>query len=116
SLSTALTCLLTAYKEDFYEPPHYSTLSYLLEHVPDQDFKKQCQNLLHRFLKEGADIFHSDSNISTSTNDVDNNNNSRTSYTDELLYNQKGFGTSAQRNFLDMSSVKIAEQLTIVDA
>ncbi|CAF0925830.1 unnamed protein product [Adineta steineri] len=116
SLSTALTCLLTAYKEDFYEPPHYSTLNYLLEHVPDQDFKKQCQNLLHRFLKEGADIFHSDSNIRTSINDVDNNNNSRTSYTDELLYNQKGFGTSAQRNFLDMSSVKIAEQLTIVDA
>jgi hypothetical protein len=57
----ALSCLLTAYKEDFYEPPTYITLDYLLKNVIDPDLQKQCRNLLDRFLNEGENIFESDS-------------------------------------------------------
>jgi hypothetical protein len=54
--------------------------------------------------------------IFTLNHDVDSNNNSKNFYVDEDLYDQKMVHTDAQRNFLDMSYVKIAEQLTIIDA
>ena len=57
----AITCLITAYKEDFYEPPCYAILHYLLENVNNRDIQNQCQNLLDRFLNEGENIFESDS-------------------------------------------------------
>lgn len=61
SLSTALICLLTAYKEDFYDPPDYIILNYLLKHSPDRDLKNQCRSLLNRFVNEGENIFKIDS-------------------------------------------------------
>jgi len=61
SLSVALTCLLTAYKEDFYEPPIYKTLNDLKKNLIDPDLQNQCQNLLDRFINEGENIFESDS-------------------------------------------------------
>ncbi len=54
--------------------------------------------------------------IFTLNHDVDSNNNSKNLYADEDLYDQRVVYTDAQRNFLDMSCVKIAEQLTIIDA
>jgi hypothetical protein len=52
----ALICLLTAYKEDFYEPPTYTTLNYLLKHAIDRDLQNQCRSLLNRFINEGENI------------------------------------------------------------
>ncbi|UJR21204.1 hypothetical protein I4U23_024301 [Adineta vaga] len=125
SLSMSLICLLTTYKEDFYEPPSFTTLSYLRENIPvdNNDLENQCQNLFRRFLREGKDALQSDSDILLRTNDVDNNNNnnnnnnkSKFSYTDESLYNPRSVDSDARKNFLDMSNIRIAEQLTIVDA
>ncbi|CAF3612296.1 unnamed protein product [Rotaria sordida] len=114
SLSIALICLLTAYKEDFYEPPYYTTLNYLFKQTIDIDVQNQCQSLLDRFLNE-ENIPRLDSNIFTFTQDIDNNNNSKNLHSDDI-YNQKGFDWNTPRNFLEMSHVVIAEQLTIFDA
>ncbi|CAF4539058.1 unnamed protein product [Rotaria sp. Silwood1] len=116
SLATALICLLTAYKEDFYEPPYYTTLSHLLKQTTDIDVQNQCQSLLDRFINEEY-ISRLDSNIYTCTQDINNNNNNNSKYlhTDDI-YNQKGFDYNTPRNFLEMSHVVIAEQLTIFDA
>jgi hypothetical protein len=56
----ALSCLITAYKEDFYEPPSYKTLNHLLKHVIDYDLQNQCQSLLCRFLNEEENGIKSD--------------------------------------------------------
>jgi hypothetical protein len=56
-----MICLLTAYKEDFYEPPSYAILHYLMKHADDQDLRNQCQNLLHRFLNEDENSWKSNS-------------------------------------------------------
>lgn len=66
SLSMALTCLLTAYKEDFYEPPNYTLLHHLLRHVPrgDDALEHQCQSLLNRFLRDGKNVLQTDSGSS----------------------------------------------------
>jgi hypothetical protein len=61
NLSTALICLITAYKEDFYEPPLYTTLHYLYKHALDRDVQNQCRSLLNRFINEGEDIFKAES-------------------------------------------------------
>ncbi|CAF4663001.1 unnamed protein product, partial [Rotaria sp. Silwood2] len=121
SLSTALICLLTAYKEDFYEPPYYTTLNHLLKQTIDIDVQNQCLSLLDRFLNE-ENISQLDSNIFTLTQDINNNNNNNNNnnYLKHLhgddLYNQKGFDCNTPRNFLEMSNVVVAEQLTIFDA
>lgn len=139
SLTTALICLLTTYKEDFYDPPDFTILNYLLRNVPDNNdqLENQCQNLLHRFRREGKDALRSESgneilfyekfslefvslDLFSSSHDVDKNNNhdhqSKSVFTDDDLYSQRNVDSDARKNFLDMSSIRIAEQLTIVDA
>ena len=98
----AIACLLNAYKEDFCEPPRYSTLHYLIKHIPDKDLQKQGQTLLEQLGKDEENM----------KSDVDNNNNSKKNY----LCNQQGFDYLTPWNLLEMSSTTIAEQLTIVDA
>jgi hypothetical protein len=105
SLRMAITCLLSAYKEDFNDPPQYSTLNHLINHIPDKDLQKQGQNLLEELKRK-------EENISP---DTDNNNNQHHSK-DGFLYNQKGFDYLTPWNILDIPSTTIAEQLTIVDA
>jgi hypothetical protein len=108
SLSNALIILLNTYKEDFYEPPSYSTLHYLLKHTIDRDIQNQCRSLLNRFINEGENIFKSDT-PNSSISEVDSNNNSKNFHTDEFNYD-------TQMNILDLSHVILAEQLTIIDA
>ncbi len=107
SLSNALIVLLNTYKEDFYEPPIYSTLHYLLKHTIDRDIQNQCRSLLNRFINEGENIFKLDNPNSLS--EVDSNNNSKYFHTDEFNYH-------TQMNISDLSHVILAEQLTIIDA
>ncbi|CAF2104643.1 unnamed protein product [Rotaria magnacalcarata] len=114
SLSMALIYLLTAYKEDFNEPPYYTTLNYLLQQITDRDVHNQCQSLLNQFLKE-ENTSKSTPTMFTLTHDIDNNNNSKNLLTDNV-YNKKGLEYSIPKNLLEMSHVMIAEQLTIVDA
>ncbi|CAF3309725.1 unnamed protein product [Rotaria socialis] len=114
SLSMALICLLTAYKEDFNEPPYYTILNHLLQQITDRDVHNQCQSLLNRFLTE-ENTSKSTPTMFTLTHDIDNNNNSKNLFTDNI-YNQKGLEHSIPKNLLEMSHVMIAEQLTIVDA
>jgi hypothetical protein len=97
-----ITCLLNAYKEDFHEPPRYSTLNHLIKHIPDRDLQKQGQILLEQLRKDEENM----------TTNVDNNNNLK----NDVLYNQKGFDYITPWNILDMPSTIVAEQLTIVDA
>ncbi len=106
SLSTALICLLTAYKEDFYEPPTYTTLNYLLKHSIDRDLQNHCRSLLNRFINEGENI-----DISTGISEVDNNNNnnSKNLHTNEFDYD-------TQMHILELSHIIVAEQLTLIDA
>lgn len=102
----ALICLLTAYKEDFYDPPDYTTLNYLLKNSNDRDLQKQCRSLLNRFLNEGENIFKIDSiNLGLSEVDSNNNNSSRNE-----------FGYETHIDIHDLSYGIIAEQLTIIDA
>jgi hypothetical protein len=101
----AIACLLTAYKEDFSDPPCYLTLNYLIKHIPDRDLQKQGQLLLE-------ELKINEENIKL---DIDNNNNNNHSKNDDV-YNQKGFDYITPWNLLEMSSTTIAEQLTIVDA
>lgn len=135
SLSTALVCLLTAYKEDFYDPPHYATLNHLLQQTIDTDVKYQCQSLLNRFLNEENNqklsttnlfqiVFHFPyRNLSFIPLDTyglkpdinNNNNNSKALLTDDI-YHEKDFDYNTERSLLEMSHVMIAEQLTIIDA
>ncbi|CAF1558196.1 unnamed protein product [Rotaria magnacalcarata] len=105
SLRTAMTYFLNSYKEDFCEPPYYSTLNYLIKHIPERDLLKQCQILLDELKKNEENI---QSNI------VDNNNNDKLNGT--CIYDEKGFNYIKPWNILEMSSTMIAEQLTIVDA
>lgn len=98
----AITCLLTSYKEDFYEPPRYSTLNHFIRHIPDKELQKQGHTLLEQ-------LKHDEENIKS---DVDNNNNSKKN----CLYNEQGFDYLLPWNLLDIPSATIAEQLTIVDA
>ncbi|CAF1240781.1 unnamed protein product [Adineta ricciae] len=122
SLSAALICLLTTYKEDFYDPPDFTILNYLLQNIPDNNdqLENQCQNLLYQFQREGKNALRSESDLLSLSHNVDNNNNhdhqSKLVFTDEYLYNQRNVDSDARKNFLDMSSIRIAEQLTIVDA
>jgi len=97
-----ISCLLNGYKEDFCEPPRYSTLYHFIRHIPDKDLQKQGQTLLEQLKKDEENM----------KSDVDNNNNSKKNY----LYNEKGFDYLTPWNLLEMSSTTIAEQLTIVDA
>lgn len=97
--------LLHNYKEEFSEPPRYSTLSYLIKNMPDRDVQKEGQSLLEELKKE-------EENTQSNTDKNNNNNKSRNSY----LYNEKGFDYVKPWNILDMPSTMIAEQLTIVDA
>lgn len=53
NLSSALIFLLNTYKEDFYEPPIYSTLNYLMKSTTDRDVLNQCRSLYKRFVNEG---------------------------------------------------------------
>lgn len=99
----AIICLLTAYKEDFIEPPYYTTLNYLITNLPDRDIQKQGENLLE-------DLKNDEENNSC---DINNNPNQMKN---DSIYNQKGFDYITPWNFLDMPSTTIAEQLTIVDA
>ncbi len=103
SLRVAITCLLNTYKEDFNDPPDYSTLNHFINHIPDKDLQKQGQNLLEELENKEENI----------PSDTDNNNNHSK---DGSVYNQKGFDYLTPWNILDMSSTIIAEQLTIVDA
>jgi hypothetical protein len=104
----AITCLLNAYKEDFSDPPYYSTLNHLIKHIPDRDLQNQGQTLLEEFKKNEENIqFDLDNN-----NNNSNNNNSKNDY----VYNRKGFDYLTPWNLLDISSTIVAEQLTIVDA
>jgi len=99
----SIACLLNAYKEDFFDPPCYTTLNYLIKNIPDRDLQKQGQLLLEEFKINEENI----------KLDIDNNNNhSKNDY----VYNQKGFDYITPWNLLDISSATIAEQLTIVDA
>jgi hypothetical protein len=107
SLSNALICLLHSYKEDFYEPPAYPTLRYLLKHTIDREVQNECRGLLNRLINEGESIFKSDNPNSIS--EVDSNNNSRHLSPDEFSYD-------THMNISDLSHVIIAEQLTIIDA
>ncbi|CAF1169569.1 unnamed protein product [Adineta ricciae] len=122
SLSAALICLLTTYKEDFYDPPNFTILNYLLQNVPDNNdqIENQCQNLLYQFQREGKNALRSESDLFSLSHNVDNNNNhdhqSKLVFTDEYLYSQRNVDSDARKNFLDMSNIRIAEQLTIVDA
>jgi hypothetical protein len=100
SLRMAITCLLNAYKQDFYDPPRYSTLNHFLKHIHDTDLQKQGKILLEQLKKDEESL------------PIDVNNNSKNDY----LYHQKGFDYLTPWNILDMSSAMIAEQLTIVDA
>ena len=107
SLRTAVNCLLTAYTEDFRDPPHYSTLHHLLRHFPDRDSKKQCHVLLEQFQ---YDEENNPSNVD------DNNNYRHQNSSSHSLANQRGLDYVTPCNILEMSSTMIAEQLTIVDA
>lgn len=64
NLANALIFLLNNYKEDFYEPPAYPTLNYLLKYAIDRDVQNQCRSLLKRFLTEGENTFKIDSSKS----------------------------------------------------
>ena len=107
SFSNALIVLLNTYKEDFYEPPTYPTLNYLLRHTIDRDVQNQCRSLLNRCINEGENIFKSDEPNSIS--EVDSNNNSKHFHPDQFHFHP-------QMNITDLSHVVLAEQLTIVDA
>ena len=48
----AFICLLTIYKDDFYDPPHHPTLCYLRKNSTDPTIRRQCRRLLDRFLYE----------------------------------------------------------------
>lgn len=61
NLANALIFLLNTYKEDFYEPPIYPTLNYLMKFTTDRDVQNQCRSLFNRFVNEGesSNSFHS---------------------------------------------------------
>lgn len=103
SLRLVIRCLLNSYKEDFHEPPRYSTLTYLMKQIPDRELQHQCQKLLEQFKdEEDADA-----------SNVDKNNNFSLG---DHLYSQRGFDYVSPWSLLDMPSAVVAEQLTIVDA
>ena len=95
-----MSCLLNTYKEDFNEPPRYTTLTYLVKRIPDRELQSQCQNLLAQFQRD-------EDQLQSSTDR--NNNTSNSDY-------QQGVDYIAPWNLLAMSSTMVAEQLTIVDA
>ncbi|CAF0923918.1 unnamed protein product [Adineta ricciae] len=105
SLRAAIICLLNTYKEDFVEPPYYSTLNHLMSQLPDEDVRIHSHTLLEQ-LKNEEDH---------QTSDIDNNNNNNNSKKNYLSY-QKGFDYLIPWNLLEISSTIIAEQLTLVDA
>ena len=107
SLRTAINCLLSTYKEDFNEPPRYSTLHHFIKYVPEKDLQKQGQILLEEFkqLEEKQETNRSDSSIKSNEHSKILSN-----------YNRKGFDYITPWNILEMPSTTIAEQLTIVDA
>lgn len=106
NLRVAIVCLLTAYKEDFNEPPQYSTLHHFIKHVPEKDLQKQGQKLLEELKQlEEKETNRSDSSIKS--NGYSKN---------QLTHNQKSFDYMTPWNILEMPSTTIAEQLTIVDA
>ena len=107
SLRTAVSCLLSAYTEDFRDPPHYSTLHHLLRHFPDRESQKQCNVLLEQFQ---YDEENNPSNLD------DNNNYRHQNSSSHYLAHQRGLDYITPCNILEMSSTMIAEQLTIVDA
>lgn len=113
SLSSALACFLTSYKEDFYDPPSYSILVYIQKHSSDRDIQNQSRSLMNRFLHEGDTILRNDFEFVV----VDDNNNhhhhhqSKLPSTDMFI-----FDYHHQMNFYDLSEVILAEQLTIIDA
>lgn len=104
SLRIAVACLLNVYKEDFNDPPRYSILNHLKMNFPDEEVQKHTDNLLEEFhqLEENPPLDSADNNESKSK--------------DDALYNQQGFDYVTPWNILDMPSITIAEQLTIVDA
>lgn len=53
SLRAALTYFLATYQEDFYQPPDYKILRYLLEHIDEFEFKHQCQHQIDQFRRNG---------------------------------------------------------------
>lgn len=104
SLRIAVACLLSAYKEDFNDPPRYSILNHLKSNFLDEEVQKQIDNLFEEFRQL-------EDNPPSNTL---NNNDLKSK--DDALYNQQGFDYVTPWNILDMSSTTIAEQLTIVDA
>ena len=89
-------CLLTTYKEDFQDPPRYSTLVYLMKHIPDREIQTQCRTLLEKFKLEDENGF---SSTSPDGNTI-----------------RRGLDYILPWNLQDMSSSMVAEQFTIVDA
>jgi len=103
SLRTVIQCLLKSYKEDFDDPPRYSTLTYLMRHLPDREVQTQCQNLFEQFKR---------------SEDQTRTNYDQTSLSNiyDQLYQQHSYEYIPPWNFLDMSSATVAQQLTLVDA
>lgn len=113
SLSLALICFLTSYKEDFYDPPSYSTLIYIQKHSSDRDVQKQSRSLLNRFLTEGETIFQYDFEHILA---VDDNNNHHQQQFKLPSTDMFTFENQLQMNFYELPDVMLAEQLTILDA
>lgn len=103
SLRTVVLCLLKSYKEDFDDPPRYSTLTYLMRHLPDREVQNQCQNLFEQF-KRAEDQTRTNFDQTSLSNIYDQ------------LYNQHSYEYIPPWNFLDMPSSTVAQQLTFVDA
>ena len=47
NLRMAIASLISMYKDDFFEPPDYRNLQYLMEHIEHQDVREPCRNLLN---------------------------------------------------------------------
>lgn len=98
-----MKCLLESYKEDFDDPPRYSTLTYLMRHMPDREVQNQCSNLFEQFRRD------------EDQRRVLNDQTSLSLIYDQL-YNHQSFEYIPPWNFLDMFSATVAQQLTLVDA